>query len=162
MLSEDAGIDTIARFGNFDLFKSKFKQEEINDIFHRDGGLLHCAVAGENFDIALFLIENGIDVNMIDADGNTALHYVCQYETYSIEVAKELLKRNIDGQIRDKWGNNAMWTAVMNCAWEHYEMVELLLEYGVDIHTKNKSGWSPLDAAKDLEDEKLIELLTKS
>jgi ankyrin repeat protein len=113
MPTEKADVFTLARFGDFESFKIKFELEKINKKDEFGASLLHEAIVGENFDISLFLINNGIDVNTIDEDGNTPLHLIGDYP--NLEIAKQILKRGGDLNIRNKYGNNALWTAVFNC-----------------------------------------------
>lgn len=157
MPTEKADVFTLARFGDFDSFQKKFVLEEINKIDEFGSGLLHYSIAGENFDIALFLINNDIDVNLKAEDGHTALHSLCVRP--NLDIAREILKRGGDINIRDKYGNNALWTAVFNCKSRYYDMVELFMLYNPDTTTKNNAGRSPLDFAKQIGDAKLIGML---
>lgn len=122
-------------------------------------GLLHASIANNKFDIALFLINSGIDINLTDSDGQSALHYICVYP--NMEIAKKLLEKGADINIRDKYGNNAMWTAAFECKGRYYEMVKLFMKYNPDILTKNNVGKSPLDLARIVEDERLANILLK-
>jgi hypothetical protein len=159
MPTEKADIFTSARFGDLDTFKNKFNVSEINKKSDGGSSLLHYAISGSKFDIASFLINNGIDVNLTNSDGQTALHLICVNQ--NIDVAKEMLQNNADISLRDKYGNNAMWTAVFNCKGRNYEMVELLMTLKPDIMTKNNAGRSPLDFAMQVGNEKLIDILLK-
>nr|WP_235549934.1 ankyrin repeat domain-containing protein [Paenibacillus sp. Soil766] len=98
-----------------------------------------------------------MDVSMTNADGQTPLHYISTFP--EIVVAQEILKKGGDINIRDKYGNNALWTAVFNCKGKYYDMVELFMQYKPDVLTKNKAGRSPLDFANQVGNEKLIALL---
>lgn len=159
MPTDKADIYTLAELGSLKAFKDKFKIENINKKDEYDSGLLHYAITGEQFDIAIFLIQNGIDMNMVDEDKQTALHCICNYP--NIEVTRRILEHGGDINKRDKYGNNALWTAVFNCKGRYYEMVELFMKYNPDVTTKNNAGRSPLDFAIQVEDDKLIKLLEK-
>lgn len=87
--------------------------------------LLHHAIAGRNFDIAVFLLQNNIDVNMTNKDGQTPLHLICAHQ--NLEVATMIIESGGDVNIRDKFGNNALWSAVLNCKGKYYDMVELFM-----------------------------------
>lgn len=150
---------TLAKFGQIEKFKSMFTSDLINEKSNSGSGLLHYAISGHNFAIAHFLIEKGINIGMKNADGQTALHLICANQ--DLMIAKELLQREIDINIRDNYGNNALWTAVFNCKGRNYEMVELLMNYHPDILNKNHAGKSPLDFAKQVGDERLINILLK-
>ncbi|ALC89080.1 ankyrin [Bacillus sp. FJAT-18017] len=157
MATENADIYTLAKFVDLESFISNFDQNQLNVKSSSGSGLLHYAISGNRFDIASFLINQGIDVNMTNADGQTALHLVCVNQ--DLTVAKQLLERGIDVNLKDKYGNNAMWTAVFNCKGRSYEMVELFMNYHPDIQNKNKAGRSPLDFAKQVGNERLINTL---
>ena len=155
-LGENASLFTIAQYGDYETFVKKFSAAEIAKKDSNGSGLLHCAISGENFDIALFLIQNGIDVNMINSAGQTALHLIC--ENPNLEVANALLEKGGDLNIRDEYGNNPLWTAVFNCG-QDYDLVELFMKCHPDVAAKNKAGRSPLDFAKQVENEKLVSIL---
>ncbi|HEU4963760.1 MAG TPA: ankyrin repeat domain-containing protein [Bacilli bacterium] len=157
MPTDKADIFTWAKFGDFDSFIERFRVDEINKESEFGGNLLHYAISGRNFDIALYLIEQGIDVNGTDPNGQTPLHYICVDQ--NIDVASRLLSKNADINIRDKYGNNAMWTAVFNCKGRNYEMVELFMRYNPDILIKNNAGRSPMDFAVQVDNQKLINIL---
>lgn len=156
-ITEKASIFTIAQYGDLEAFKNKFLIKEINKKSEIGSGLLHYAIVGRNFDIALFLIQNNIDINMTNSDGQTALQYICVYQ--DLNVAEAILKHGVDINIRDKHGNNALWTAVFNCKGKNYDMVKLLMQYGPDIDTKNKARRSPIDFVTHIKDETLISIL---
>lgn len=78
-----------------------------------------------------------------------------------MDIAREILKRGGDINIRDKYGNNALWTAVFNCKGRYYHMIELFMQYNTDTTTKNNADRSPLDFAKQIGDTKLIGMLEK-
>ncbi|MCX7571774.1 ankyrin repeat domain-containing protein [Tumebacillus sp. DT12] len=159
MPTEKADIFTLARFGNLETFRRTLDISEINKKSEGGSSLLHYAISASKFDIASFLINNGIDLNLTNSDEQTALHLICVNQ--SIYVAKELLQNKVDINIRDRFGNNAMWTAVFNCKGMNYEMVELLMTFNPDVMTKNNAGRSPLDFAMQVGNEKLIDILLK-
>ena len=63
----------------------------------------------------------------------------------------------IDVNVKDKYGNNPLWTAVFN---ENYQIVQLYVDNNGDINNKNGNNMSPLDFAIELADTTLIEILT--
>lgn len=157
MPTEKADVFTLARFGDFEAFMKKFVKEEINNTDEFGSNLLHESIVGRQFDISLFLLKNGIDVNITAKKGYTALHLICYYP--NLEVAGEILKRGGDINIRDEYGNNALWTAVFNCKGRYYDMVDLFMQNNSDATTKNNAGRSPLDFARQIGDSKLIGML---
>lgn len=160
MPTRKADIFTLAKFGDLESFKEKFEIKLINSKSKQGSGLLHYAISGKQFDIALFLIENGIDVNMTNLDGQTALHLLGANQ--DLEVIKALIQKGIDVNIRDKYGNNAMWSVVFNCKGKNYEIVKFLMKQSPDITSKNKAGRSPIDFANQINDKRLLEILNKN
>lgn len=156
-ITEKADIFTVAQYGDIQTFTEKFSSVHDINLKRNGSSLLHYSIAGRRFDIAQFLLDRDIDENMSNSDGQTPLHLisVCQ----NLQVAECLLQKGADLNIRDKYGNNALWTAVFNCKGKNYEMVELFLKYEPDVTTKNKAGRSPLDFALQVGDEKLIHIL---
>lgn len=148
---------SIAQYGTFDEFVQEFELNILNQKNDNGSSLLHVAIAGENFDVAQFLVDQGIDVNLVNRDGQTPLHLIATKN--NIKLAKILLESGADISIRDRYGNNPMWTAVFNCKGKFYDMVELFCKYKPDVTTKNNAGKSPLDFAIQVGNEKLIKLL---
>lgn len=156
-VTEKADLFTIAQYGDIDNFIAKFDKSNINDISKAGSSLLHHAIAGRKYDIATYLVQNNINVNKTNADGQTALHLLCINP--NIELAKLILDKGGNVNIRDRYGNNPMWSAVFNCKGKHYEIIELFMKYMPDINTKNNAGKSPLDFAKQVGNDKLINML---
>ncbi len=154
-----SSLHDIAQLGDFETFIKEFKKEYLNSKDKYSGlNLLQCAIVGRKFDTALFLINQGIDIFVVGKDkGSTVLHLIADYQ--DIEIAKLLLEKGADINIRDKYGNNAMWTAVLYCRGRYYEMVELFMKYQPDITTKNNAGRSPLDFAMQVNNQRLIDIL---
>jgi ankyrin repeat protein len=131
---------------NVNLFINEFGQN-----------LLHMAITRNSPEVFNYLLYCDIDVNKLDRENKTPLHYSTAYNNY--DFTKKLLEsRGIEKDIRDKYGNNPIWVAVFNSRG-YYDVVKLLMEHGVDSKSKNNSGRSALDFAKQIEDGQLIEIL---
>lgn len=120
---------------------------------------LHIAVMHGNFELAKFLINNGIDVNNQDKKGNTALHYCAEYHQY--EIAKYILQHNGQLNISDKYGNEPLWVAAINVRKDltGLDIVELFLKNGADKNHKNNVNKTPWDVAHEPPFDPLIELM---
>jgi len=105
--------------------------------------------------LADYLIDHGINIDNRDYKGATALQFALAWKNY--EIAKKLILKGANLSLRDKFGNDALWTAVVpNCG--NYEIVELLMENGSDPFVKNKAGRSVADIAEVMQNEKLKKL----
>ena len=74
--------------GKYKIFTSYYNQNkkiiDINQILIEGNTLLLLAVKEGNYQITKFLCEEGADVNVQNADGNSALHYAIGKQFYSI------------------------------------------------------------------------------
>ena len=125
-------IDLAAKYGLFDVLKllNNNTLDDLKDFHLRDGEtILTSAVIRMDFALVSRLLQNGIDVNTRDEDGNSALHKVFwQYKEYS-DPHKTM------------------------------EMFNLLVSFGADINARNKKFKTPLHDAVELGAEKIISLL---
>ncbi|MBN8671475.1 MAG: hypothetical protein J0L80_12360 [Chitinophagales bacterium] len=74
-------------------------------------------------------------------------------------MAEACINAGADPNIDDIYGNNCLWTAVFNAKGK-YEIVELYKKSGANVNSRNNAGRSPLDFAQQINDYKLIEVLT--
>jgi uncharacterized protein len=75
------------------------------------------------------LLEYGANVNAVDADGWTALHWATYHD--NLDMVQALLEHNANLNIVDDHGRTAMYWAI---DYEDPQMVLVLLEYiGVTI-----------------------------
>ncbi len=87
------------------------------------------------------------------------MHYCAEY--FNLEASELILAvESANLNIVDKFGNNALWTAVFNARGE-YDLVKLFKEHKADSNSKNNVGKSPLDFANQIEDEELAAILIK-
>ena len=81
----------------------------------------------------LYLLEMGADVNAMNADSLTPLHYASHQGNTA--VVKVLIEQNADLNIKDKDGWTALHLAVLK---GHTQVVEVLLKGDVDVEQKTE------------------------
>ncbi|MCP9757300.1 ankyrin repeat domain-containing protein [Lacihabitans sp. CCS-44] len=111
-----------------------------------------------NSDFFLQKVAEIEDINKKYQKGLNLLHFACEYN--NIQLAKELLQRNINIEEKNIYGNTPLWTAVFN-AKEKYEMVDLLLSYNTNPNSINNADNTPLKFAITIGDKVLIKKLTE-
>jgi len=89
-------------------------------------------------DIAMILIDNGVDLNISTDEGESPLYFAILYECYNIVYT--LIQKNviIDQPTLD--GNTPLIAACEDGTWQ---IVDLLIEKGADINHKNKNEITP-------------------
>ena len=153
---KEKNIFSVVRNGQYDQYQESIKSVDVNCQNEYGQNLLQEAISSNKDDIAVDLVDRGIDVNHQNSKGLTPLHFCAQY--LNICVAELLLNNKADVNATDSYGNNPLWTAVFNADGD-YRMVELLVKHGADTQHKNKANRSPLDFARQIEDADMIKIL---
>ncbi|XP_057859647.2 ankyrin repeat domain-containing protein, chloroplastic isoform X1 [Cryptomeria japonica] len=99
------------------------------------------ATAGQSY-LLDFLLMHGVNVNVIDKDGQTALHkaITCKKEG----IVNYLLKAGANALVRDRDGATLIHYAVEVAA---IQIIKHLILYKVDIDAPDNYGWTPLHLA---------------
>ena len=135
-------------------------------------------------------LDEGVDVNAKDADGQTPLHFAA-YHGHK-EIVELLIVKGADVNAKDVGETTplhfAAWLGYKEiakllitegadvnakeryigntplhfaAAWGHKEIVELLIAEGADVNAKNKNGDTPLDTTKAFQLDSLEDKATK-
>ncbi len=104
------------------------------------------------------LLDSGTDINKQDGAGFTALHFAAQENNFGI--AKLLIERGADLEIRDVYGNTPLIRAVSSSKGKG-EIIDLLLQHGADMNVKNDYGVSALEDAKNIGNYNIFQFFEK-
>ena len=113
----------------------------------RDETPLHIAVAAKKHQNVCFLLEQGVDPNIPDMDGSTALHKAVEGENIPI-VCTFLSQTNTDRNTKNRQGQTALHLAVESKNWH---LFQALMGYGLNGKLANTEGQTPLDLAKQIQ-----------
>lgn len=122
------------------------------------------------YETVLFLLENGVDVNVRNDIGKTPLYLAAQ-KGYSI-VVRALLERGAEvNAIIDEGSREGRWTALMIALQrtsgmptneESLEIVNTLLTKGADVNAKAYDGKTVLMLATIMRDRKIVQALLEA
>jgi len=101
---------------------------------------------------AMALIRAGADVNVADADGDTAL--IIAATESSNDVFQTLLEKGANPNARGMNGETALHWIAMNALLDRGK---LLLEHGADPTLRNSAGKTPYDDAQTTNPEKSVQ-----
>jgi ankyrin repeat protein len=125
---------------------------DINGNAH--GTALHRAVAGSKTEILDFLLETGADPSILDDSGETALFAALRANDLST-----VTKLVASGSPLDTIGNSGDCPVTLAVLTKNLSLVRHLLEKGADPNPHPK-GKHPLETARDLKLERIINVLT--
>jgi ankyrin repeat protein len=107
---------------------------------------LHAAALELNEAVTRRLIELGADVNAVDRDSASPLHYAARNPTSTPAVVRLLLGHGSETETEDNWQARPLHLAA---EWGNIEALKLLLVYGADVAVRRSSDFLPLhDAAE--------------
>ena len=110
--------------------------------------ILFQAVHDDNPVLVNFFCRKGFDTNVQDNLGWTPLHHCAQ--NYQTEVAKILIENGTELDIKDNYGNTALFRATF-ASQDKGDVIRLLLEHGANRDSKNNAGVSPRQLANTIE-----------
>ncbi|PHT71708.1 Ankyrin repeat domain-containing protein, chloroplastic [Capsicum annuum] len=88
------------------------------------------------------LLEEGLDIDVVDKEGQTALHHAVFGKKEA--VISHLLRKGANPQVRDTNGITPLHYAVQVGAMQ---TVKMLIKYKVDVNVADNEGWTPLHVA---------------
>lgn len=101
-------------------------------------------------------IKGGADVDEVDRNGNTALHYASEF---SLSCVKLLIEAEADVNPIGRKGNTPLHIAA---SLGEAAITSVLIEAGANIHAENDYGWQPLQTAAHRGDAEIVQVLLKA
>jgi len=103
---------------------------------------LHWALIRAKWNVAVYLIEGGANLNIQGIEGGTPLH--CAANQDNTEIIQLLIKRGAEIEVKNAWGNSPLCLASeRGCE----KTVKALIALGANVHTASDEGWTPLHYA---------------
>ncbi|GMH32391.1 hypothetical protein BSKO_00225 [Bryopsis sp. KO-2023] len=104
-------------------------------------GLCGLAMRGDTEGVSQ-LIENAENLNQLDEEGRTGLHWAA--DRAHVEIVNLLLEAGLDPNLQDKEGQTSLHYAAL-C--EHEEVAHILLKFGAKNDVEDECGDTPQDLA---------------
>jgi hypothetical protein len=101
------------------------------------------------------ILQADIPLDHQDGNGQTALQYAISRGMY--DLATDIVNKGADLHRLDKYGNDALWTSVLNPR-PSLPLIELLVTKGADPHRKNATGRSSADMAVTKKNQAMMKL----
>ena len=128
-------FEEVLKKRDFEAFKAIYEKCELNAYYDGRFGLrtaLHHRDINEEF--ARWLIEQGLDVNVLDYYENTPL---CAHATYGDDMVKVYYELGGDINKASKYGTTALHNAA---DYHHVDTVKFLVDNGADVFAKDDMG----------------------
>jgi len=108
---------------------------------------LHYAAADGQVEEVIRLLSAGANPNAQDDNGWSSLHFAAQ--AVSSGVTEVLLAGGAQTELKDSFGNTALWRAVFESRGNG-SVIQLLRRAGADPHAANSNGGTPLSLARTI------------
>ncbi|KAJ9217896.1 hypothetical protein DTO166G4_287 [Paecilomyces variotii] len=119
----------------------------INHARKVDGVTPLISAAKKQFEGVKLFTDCGADPNLQDADGNTALHWICKSWVPGLATLREWLQF-VDPTIRNNAGQTCIYNLRFgNDGYERVQAIPLFIEKGLDLESRDRKGRTALLAA---------------
>jgi ankyrin repeat protein len=153
-LTSKAAIFNAVSQGNLPLLKTalELKYSRLSDKNNDDIPILFLSVLNNQMDVLRFFIENGVDLNVLDSQKNTILHYVC-FTQNSHMMVYLLTQKTVKVNVVNKDGSSPLHIAAKV---GFVAGVRLLTEKNASLTLSNRSGQTPQQVALNEEIDSII------
>ena len=131
---------------------------DINTRGGRHGSAVNAALAKQTVEIALLLLGQGADVNLMDVKGRTPL-YVASTRGRRDHV-ELLLKYHAKVDLLNSQSSKSALRAAARLG--EVEIARLLLHHGASVDSRDSEGWTPLQSASQYGHLDIMQLLIQS
>ncbi|MGR3302530.1 MAG: ankyrin repeat domain-containing protein [Candidatus Scalindua sp.] len=132
--------------------------EKIKLLDRAGNSLLHYAIGSENYNLAKFLIEKGIDLNRKNNNGIIALDLALRKG--NLQIVKLLLDRGSTVNTQNSKFNSPLHSAIyFKDKEERKKVIHLLMKYNININVQNTWGDTILHSAVRMAENELINLI---
>ncbi|XP_022111472.1 serine/threonine-protein phosphatase 6 regulatory ankyrin repeat subunit B-like isoform X2 [Acanthaster planci] len=139
--------------GHAHIVSTLAKQEHcLKDLKNAKGHTaLHLAVIKRHYECAKALVDNGVDVNSTDDDGNTCLHLVMRKVLTSIEEMLDATNKDKEECSKDLKNVDGQTALHLATSKKNYACVKALVDSGADVNAQDKDGETSLHLAMKTE-----------
>jgi len=149
-----------ASVGNLGIVKFLLNQGvDINQVNKFNQNALHYYLWADSYneDIAIYLINKGININIQDTNKETPLYLAVKNNL--IRVFEKLLELNVNLDKRNSFGENILITTIKE---NHFDMSKKLLAKSHDFFGKDIYGWDALLHASKIGNCDVVNLLLQN
>ncbi len=115
------------------------------------------------YDFVKILVDNGVNPNYSDNEGNSILHFLASGKIENnIANMQNYVDHPQQGRIFSKEHYDSVRQSIneLKSRWNNYDkIVHYLIDYGANKNLKNKAGKTPLQIAIEQKNQKVIDIL---
>ena len=139
-INGESALDIAIHYDQFYITRLLINLFDCKKLVNLNNGMtpLHHAVLHNNTNIFYLLVDNGFDLNAIDSQGNTPLHYAVKGSLLYTDL---LLEFGANPNVSNYKGNTPLHLAVLG---RKSKIVDSLLKKSININQQNSDGNTPL------------------
>ena len=152
--AQEAVMDVAIDYGDKGFIRFLFRQDAIdkNELFVRIAQRERSNLP--KIDLLQSLLKKGVDVNVKNANGDTALVWSAYRD--QVDLVTFLIEKGADVNAKGTYGEDALIVASNSAS---LDLVKLLVGAGADINSRDSQGNTPLRAARDNNQQEIIDFL---